>query len=218
MTAVGLADIVAEHQTPTPPKPAITVPPPTQEEIAAIKGRAQWLAMLAAAQVGATMPPPVTPTPPAPATSVVNLAPIRDTLVSIAATLIPGFIGLGLTWMRSHLKIMQDVGMNSAITDTAQRLGSQVVTELRANGQHINSIDIHSPMIASLANSLIGNYPEFAKRLNLTPDKAANIILGEATQVFNSAAPPPFSPAVATKLAALADTLNTMRNKPNEPS
>ena len=89
MTAVGLADIVAEHQTPPPPKPAVNVPPPTQEEIAAIKGRAQWLAMLAAAQVAATTPPPVPPTTPAPATSVVNLAPIRDTLVSIAATLIP---------------------------------------------------------------------------------------------------------------------------------
>ncbi len=174
----------------------------------------QWVAaraMLSAAQLQTGIAvPAATPAPAAVAAapSVVDITPIRDMLLSAASLLITGMVGIALAWMRKHLSIMQDVGMNASITNSAQRLGALLASDLQAAGKHISTIDLHNPAVAALATSLISSYPEFSAKLGLTPDKAANIILGEAAKLFGpAAAPPVIAPPVATKLAELVPIL-----------
>jgi hypothetical protein len=215
-TALAWADVTDT----TPAKPVVITPLVSPEVAAVLQSQEfirhkQLLAVLAAVQAATEANPAPTPPVAASRATMVDLAPIRDTLLSIASALITGFIGIGLAWMSKHMTIMQDANMNSAITDSAQRLGALLAAQLQAVGQHISTVDMHNPAVASMATSLISNYPEFAKRLDLTPDKAANIILGEAAKLFTPTTAPVVNIAapVTNRLEALADRLEAQQHK-----
>ena len=89
-------------------------------------------------------------------------------------------IPLGLWWMRNHQKVMQDVGMNQAMTNQAARLGAVLLDILQKQGIGTADIDVSSPIVTSLATTLRENYPDFSKALNMTQEKAGNYILSEA--------------------------------------
>lgn len=139
----------------------------------------------------ASPPAPVAqPTAAPAATTVAVPAALRDDLVSFAAVLIPGLIGLGLTWMRTHLRVMQDAAMNDTITKSANGFGALLVQAVQQRGGTVASLNVHSPEVASLANSLVSGYPKFTASLGITGEKAASIILKEAAK-FTETAPAP---------------------------
>jgi hypothetical protein len=111
-------------------------------------------------------------------------AQLRDWLTSFAALAIPALIGLGLRWANAHMAIMREVGMNSAITDSASRLGGLLVNYVQAEGRSVHTLTAQDPTVTSLAGTLITRYPGYSAALGLTPEKAAATIIGEAAKLL----------------------------------
>lgn len=147
-------------------------------------------AAMAGLQKASPAAPVAQPTAAPAATTVAVPAALRDDLVSFAAVLIPGLIGLGLTWMRTHLRVMQDAAMNDTITKSANGFGALLVQAVQQRGGSVASLNVHSPEVASLANSLVSGYPKFTTSLGITGEKAASIILKEAAKFTETATAP----------------------------
>lgn len=116
---------------------------------------------------------------------------IRDDIVSLAVALITGMTGIALTWMRAHLRIMQDATMNRTITDSANGFAALLVQKIQARGEATTTLDVHNPEVYALATSMISRYPDFTKALGLTPDVASSIILKEIAKVVTATNPTP---------------------------
>ena len=162
-----LAPVVPEHQT----APIISMPP---------------------ALPIAPIAPIVISSPPVPvvvSTEVSIPSEIRDGLISVASILIPAMFAISLSWMRKHLKIMQEVGMNQSITESANGFAALLVNKMRKEGESINTIDVRSPQVASYVTTLLANYPDFATALKLTPDKASILISKGVAAIANVPAP-----------------------------
>lgn len=125
---------------------------------------------------------------------------VKDDLVSLASVLVPAMIGVGLTWMRSHLTIMQTAAMNDTVTKSAYGLGALLVQSMQQRGGSVASLSAHSPEVSSLANALVGNYPKFTAKLGMSAEKAGFVILKEAAKI--SVGTPPVVPVISPVKAA----------------
>lgn len=108
---------------------------------------------------------------------------VKDGLVSLSSILISAMIGVGLTWMRSHMTIMQTAAMNDAVTKSATGFGAMLVQSMQQRGASIAMLSAHSPEVSSLANSLIGSFPKFTSKLGMSAEKAGFVILKEAAKI-----------------------------------
>lgn len=132
---------------------------------------------------------------------------VKDDLVSLASILIPAMIGVGLTWMRSHLTIMQTAAMNDAVTKSANGFGALLVQAMQQRGGSIAALNAHSPEVSSLANSLIGNFPQFTSKLGMSAEKAGSVILKEAAKISVGSASPLVHVASVSPVKAASDAL-----------
>lgn len=137
--------------------------------------------------------PQVTVLPPAALVSIP--AQVRDALVSAGALLIPGMVGIGLAWMRSHLKFMRNVGMNQQITASAEGFGALLVQDLKQQGLPA-TINIRNSQVAAFTQRVIDGYPEYVAATGITPDKVATLILKGAAKVLPPTDPQAPSPLI----------------------
>lgn len=205
-----MVPFVAHAQT-APPDPAANAETVVQQAQAAVK------AAIAQTQPSTTQPvpqPPQAAPVPSPAVSVVTVATtptladqVKDDLVSLASVLISAMIGVGLTWMRSHMTIMQTATMNDAVTKSANGFGALLVQAMQQRGGSLASLNAHSPEVSSLANSLMGSYPKFTSALGMSQEKAGSVILKEAAKISVGHTPsvPGVSPVKAASDALVAE-------------
>lgn len=118
----------------------------------------------------------------------VDFSPIVQALVGLAAAVITGAVPILLAWARAHWRIMQDVGMNEAITAAAGRSGALLTKELKKFGEHPAEIELDNPILARYARRFVENYPKFTTLLGADQNKVANIILAEANRLVNQPA------------------------------
>lgn len=153
-------------------------------------------------------PAPVVPTPTVDAAPVVVQGPIetklsipaqiQTDLISLASVLITGMVGIGLAWMRSHLAIMQNIGMNQQVTASAEGFGALLVQQLKQQGIPA-TIDVHNPQVAALTQKVFDNYQGYTSALGITPDKVATLILKGAAKVLPPTDPVPTKPVIITQ-------------------
>lgn len=161
----------AAHPPPAPPAPApapVAAPPPPPA-VVVVPGQ----------------PPPIPhPDPPPPPPPVVTIpAEVRDWLVSLACLLITTAVGIALTWLRTHLSFMRDVGANAMVTASAEGFAGLLVQAVRKRGGQINELNVNSPEVAAFAQKIINSYPASQKQLNMTQDQAAGLVLKGAAKL-----------------------------------
>jgi hypothetical protein len=122
----------------------------------------------------------------------IDLAPIVNALIGVAAAMIAPLFMFGMTWLRlhKHWRILEDARVaeaiaaaNETINASAQRFGAAFLAKTQKAGGSIFEVNVGSPELAYFANRLISNYPDFVGRLGYTSDKAAAIILDEAQKI-----------------------------------
>jgi hypothetical protein len=142
----------------------------------------------------------------------IDLTPIINALIAVAAAMIAPSAALLLAWLRSrkHWKILEDAQMNQVITESAQRLGAAFLTKVQKAGESVHDVDVGNPELALFANRIISGYPGFVARLGYTPDKVAAVILDEAQRLghLSPTVPAPAPSAQgAMRLAAAAPNI-----------
>lgn len=156
---------------------------PAQANAAIVLQRAQTALKDALAQSQSVTAAPIQ-TAPVAVTASSTEDRVKDGLVSLSSILISAMIGIGLTWMRSHMTIMQTAAANDALTKSATGFGAMLVQSMQQRGASIAMLSAHSPEVSSLANSLIAELsPKFTMRLGLSQERAGSSILREAAKV-----------------------------------
>ena len=153
------------------------------------------------AQPAQAVPAPVVTVAPTPTLT----DQVKDDLVSLASILIPAMIGIGLTWMRSHLTIMQTAAMDNTVSKEAYGLGALLVQAIQQRGVPLASLNAHSPEVSSLATSLLNTHPKFTSKLGISQERAGSDILKAAAQM--SVGTSPAVPAVVSPVKAASDAL-----------
>lgn len=135
------------------------------------------------------------------ASTTVDLTPIRDALITLAAAIISVGTPVVLAWLRAHWRLMQQASINAVVTQSASRLGADLIGELRQQGKAITTIDVGDPTVARLANRLIGAYPKFTQQVGAGPAVIGSVIIGEAKKLIETnAILPPGSPDVVMEM------------------
>lgn len=119
----------------------------------------------------------------------VDLAPLLNSLIAVlapvAAALVAHAVVAIMAWLRSrtHWKILEDARMNDELTAAAQRFAAAVLSDVQKRGDSIHEVNVGNPLVASFARRIIHSYPEFTRRLGMTPQTAAAYILDEAKRL-----------------------------------
>jgi hypothetical protein len=119
---------------------------------------------------------------------------VQQALLTFFGTVITGAVSLIALYAKQHWGVQDDATRNAAIAAYATRLAPLAIDELNVAGTMIGDATTNHPVIKSFANTLIENYPAFAKGIGLTPVTAANFVLS-AVKHYVKLTPEPVQPA-----------------------
>jgi hypothetical protein len=145
-----------------------------------------WLAMLLLMISAAAFAQNVVTTAPM-ASTPINISPIMEWAVTFSTLLISGLASLALVWMRTHLAFMKDATMNTAISNAAGRAAGLANDFLTSEAAKHTVVNPKSTAVAIGVKYLSDAFPDYIKQTGVTPDKMANMVLGE----LNSLVTPP---------------------------
>lgn len=139
--------------------------------------------------------------------SQVDLGPILDVVLPIAAAAFPTVLGYIAWLVKSHLKVAQGSADAQLIDMAVQRAGGLAVGYAKQLAATDPKIDVGSHAIASAANHVLSSVQGPLNRLGVTPDAVKRMVAGEVGKLEGAStvavpAPDPQPAAAATDAAA----------------
>lgn len=133
----------------------------------------------------------------------VDLSPLVQAVVSVAALTITGAVPTLLVWLNRHLKLSADSLAAQRVASAVQAVAQMAISELSSVGAHNVTLDVKNAAIASAITKLSPGAQTAIATLGYTPETIAARVDGEIAKTLGTGATPvPAAPAATAPATA----------------